>query len=324
MSEKKSTTFEDVQKVASQMLSQGIKPTVRDVRRLTGGRNETVAEHLNDFNKKRDAEVSKLADEIGSSEIGKLIASEIQSVLDRRTASLNEIISRQESQIEELIGILKENEKECSEQVSLAESESIKAIDDANAKVEKYQNKVNNAEQDKNIAEQQLSEIKIETKNTIASIEQKSQLLIEAAQAESKLLISASNKQMEKLDTEASLLRDQVKLLSIDQAKHSLEKEQLKLVQQQLEVLRDEVADAKTKAIVLESQNASLEKDATRLNTELGETKQQARELHIAQTEAVEAQKQISQLQNDLSQSNREKDSLSRSLAISESNQTRS
>ena len=336
MSEKQSqsVTFEQVQKVASEMISQGVKPTVRGVRGVTGGRNETVAEHLDNFNKKRDVEVSKLADEIGSSEIGKLIAGEIQTVVDRRTTALNEILSRQESQIEELIGILKDNEKDCSERITLAEAESTKAIAEANTKIDKHIEKANSADQAKSYAEEQLSQVQAETSNTIASIEQKSQLMVEAAQAEARSLIAAAkteaqslvaaaNKQTDKAETETISLREQVKLLSIDQARHDLEQEQFKQAQRQLERLRVELADNKTSIVRFESQNGSLEKDTKRLDTELLEAKEQARQLPKAQAQLVETQKQISQLQHNLSQSEREKESLSRALAISDNNQAK-
>ncbi len=67
-------TFDQVEKVASEMMAKGIKPTVRGLMQVIGGKTETVTKYLRDFNDKRDAEVSRMADELGSSEIAKLLA----------------------------------------------------------------------------------------------------------------------------------------------------------------------------------------------------------------------------------------------------------
>ena len=91
--------FEDIEKVASEMLTQGVKPTVRGVIAVTGGKTEIVSKYLRDFFEKRDLEVSKMSDEIGSSFVTKLIAGEIQLIVDRRAATLAEINARQKEQI---------------------------------------------------------------------------------------------------------------------------------------------------------------------------------------------------------------------------------
>ena len=315
---KNGVTFEDVEKVASRMLAQGIKPSVRDVRKLTGGRNETVAEYLNNFNAKRDLDVSKLADEIGSSAIGKLIASEVQSIVERRTSSLSEIQVRQKDQIEELIDLLKENERECSDSVALAVAQRATAINEANSKIEKHIDKANNADQDNSLAQELLLQIKIDTDTTIASVELKTQAQIKASETQAQSLVAAANKQTDKAESETVSLREQVKLLSIDQARHELEKEQLAQAQRKLDDLLTELAEIKTSNVRFESQTASLEKDALRLNNDLIEFKEQATQLPKAQAQLVETQKQISVLQQELSQSERERESLSRALAVSE------
>ena len=46
------------------------------------------------FGEKRDQEASKIADEIGSSEIGKLLAVEMHSIVVRKTEAMKEIIER--------------------------------------------------------------------------------------------------------------------------------------------------------------------------------------------------------------------------------------
>lgn len=323
MTDKKSTsvTFEQVQKAASEMIIQGVKPTVRGVRSVTGGRNETVAEHLDSFNKKRDSEVSKLADVIGSSEIGKLIAGEIQTVVDRKTDSLNEIVIRQTTQIEELIGILKDNEIDCSERVDFAKQESDKAILEANTKIEKHIEKARVSEESMKAANEDLSLNQAETKSQIASTEQKAQLMIESAKTEAESLVNAANKQTAKAESETILLREQVKLLSINQAKHELEQEQFKQAGIQLDSIRKAYSDNKTENVRFETQNSSLTKDVDRLTNDLSEIKEQANQLPKAQAQLLEMQKQISQLQNSLSQADRERESLSRALAINENNQ---
>jgi chromosome segregation ATPase len=322
MTDKKPTsiTFEQVQKAASEMISLGVKPTVRGIRSVTGGRNETVAEYLDNFNKKRDAEVSKLAGVIGSSEVGKLIAGEIQTVIDRKTEDLNVVVTRQAAQIEELIGILKDNEAECSERVDFAKQESDKAIHEANIKIDKYSEKVKVSEESMKAANDLLSLNQSETKNDIATMEQTSKLMVESAKAEAESLVNAANKQTSKAEAETTLLREQVKLLSINQAKHELEQEQFKQANLQLDSMRNAYSDNKTENVRFETQNSSLAKDVERLGNDLTEAKEQANQLPKAQAQLLEMQKQISQLQNNLSQTERERESLSRALAVNENN----
>jgi len=343
MSEEKSQhlTFEDVQKAATAMLVSGITPSIRSIRRITGGRTETVGEHLESFNKKRDLEVAKIADQIGSSEIGKLLASEIQNVVDRRTGDINEICQRQSIQIEEYISILKESEEECSDRVrasetdcanriTTAEANASKLISEANTKVASYVEEIRLAEEEKEHAVAELAKVKMETGRAIESnaiaaqsqveaAEAQAKTLIGAAKAEANSLVIAANKQTGKAEAETILLREQVSLLSISQAKSQLEKEQLTQTLLQLDTARDTIAELNTKKVQLEAQKESLEKDSNRLNTDLIEMKTQANELPRVQAQLIETTKSLSQANHDLSQSEREKDSLSRALAVSNS-----
>ena len=106
-----SVTFEDVAKAASSMLTQGITPSVRGVIAVTGGKTETVSMYLRDFFDKRNAEVIRMADELGSTAIAKLLASEMQTVVDRKTAQLQGIIKEQKDQLNEVIELLNNKDK---------------------------------------------------------------------------------------------------------------------------------------------------------------------------------------------------------------------
>ncbi|OES24458.1 hypothetical protein [Alteromonas macleodii] len=81
---KKAVSFEDVENVANNMLTKGLTPSVNAIMDVTGGRRENVAGFLRDFWDKRDETTAKIADEIGSSEIGKLLAAEMHTIVLRR------------------------------------------------------------------------------------------------------------------------------------------------------------------------------------------------------------------------------------------------
>ena len=131
MADSTGVNYEQVSSVVLDMLSSGVKPTVRGVIKITGGKTETVSGLLRDFHDKRDAEVSKMADELGSGSIASLLANEIQIVVDRKTKALTKIVDRQKEQIAEMIELLDEKESDCKHRIELAEAQSKTAIDDA-------------------------------------------------------------------------------------------------------------------------------------------------------------------------------------------------
>ena len=85
-------SFERVSSVALDMITNGVKVTIRGVLNITGGKTETVSGYIKDFNDKRDAEILKMADELGSGAIASLLANEIQIIVDRKTKSLSDIV----------------------------------------------------------------------------------------------------------------------------------------------------------------------------------------------------------------------------------------
>lgn len=301
-------TYSKVESVASKMLAQGITPSNRNVRELTGGRSEHVAKHLNNFNKKRNTELLSIADEIGSSAIGKLIASEIQSVVERRILTLKTINKEQEEQIEEFVEILAEKEEDCNTQISAAERESQQKVADMQAKLDSANDLANRAERTSKQVEKES-----------AKIQEDAKALVTASKSEAQALVAAANKQTEKAEAESTLLREQVKELSIDEAKRDIQMIEYSQTKDELNGLRIEIAEVKTTLIQSESTKEAFEKDVLRLEKELVEAKSDSKQLTQSQAELLQAQKQITTLQNYLAQSERERESLSRALAVNES-----
>lgn len=300
-----SLTYTKVESVASKMLAQGITPSNRNIRELTGGRSEHVAKHLNNFNKKRNAEILVLSDEIGSSVIGKLIANEIQNIVERRILALSDIKKEQEERIDELVGILAEKEEDCVERIIVIEEGSQKKISDMQVLHDKAIERANTAESAIKLAEQESSKKQAEA-----------EALVTSSKSEAQALVDAANKQTEKAEAESYLLREQVKELAIDEAKHELQLVEYHQTKDEINSLRIEVAETKTTMIYSESSKTSLEKDCARLEKELAEAKKESKQLTQSQAELLEAQKQITALQNNLAQSERERESLSRALAV--------
>ena len=311
----KGTTFEQVEKIASEMLTQGVKPTVRGVISVSGGKTEVVSKHLRDFFEKRDTEVSKMADEIGSSSVAKLIASEIQLIVDKRTAQLFEVTIRQKEQINELVELLEQK----AQQIEKIIIDSKEAIDTTNRetseKIEKItldaQNKINKAEEKVKIA----IEAQKQTETEISEIKLISQNTVKASKEQAQALVNAANKRAEQAEQEAKLLREQVKSLSIDEATRNIEKAEFEKNQQLLDSLRLDYADQRTEVVRFTAENKALLKDTTRLESENKEYKLLDKELAKFQTQVVESQKTITELSNKLSLSERERESLTIALS---------
>ena len=307
--------FEDIEKVASEMLTQGVKPTVRGVIAVTGGKTEVVSKYLRDFFDKRDLEVSKMSDEIGSSSVAKLIAGEIQLIVDRRTATLAEINARQKEQINEYVELLEEKvaqslkietdaqlsvelaNKDAAQKIEKVTSEAAKAVEIANKKIEE-------AIQAKRLAETQTAEIKLISENRVKSEQEKAAALIEVA-----------NSRAQQADQETKLLREQVKALSIDEAKRDIERSEFINTKEQLSKLQLAYAEQKTEVVKLLAEKNAISKDVTRLESDNSEYKLLDKEYIKSQTQLVEYQKQITELNNKITLSERERESLT--LAVS-------
>ncbi|MBD1559578.1 hypothetical protein HC752_21785 [Vibrio sp. S9_S30] len=311
MADKSGVTYEQVAKAATGMLNQGTKPSVRGVMQVTGGKTETVSKHLRDFTEKRNSDVLKMADELGSSAIAKLLADEVQNVVERKTANLHELLANQKEQLDEAIELLEEKEKDCQHRVEMAEAKAVQSINEANGKATRAMERVELAEQAAKDALQEAETAKADSAKAISNTENKCELLVENAKNEAKSLVEASNRRADKAEQESEGLREQVKLLTVDQAKREIEQAQHEKTLEQHNTLIKELADERTVTVQLRTQQESQKADVERLNIDLAEAKADSKALSSAQGQLVELQKRVSQLQSELSLSERERESLS-------------
>jgi len=304
----KTISFEQIEKVASDMLTQGVKPTVRSVISVTGGKTEVVSKYLRDFFDKRDLDVSKMADEIGSSAVAKLIAGEIQLIVAKRTTQLSEINIRQKEQINELVELLEEKVV-ASQKIQAEALLSIEvAIKDAQLKIDKANAKAEAAIEAKRIAQTEATEIKLLSDNNIKSEQEKAKALIEVANAK------ANNAELE-----SKHLREQVKELFIDEAKRDMQQTEFENMKEQLTQLQLAYAEQKTEVVKLSAEKSAIIKDTERLENDNREYKIVDKEYTKLQTQLLEYQKTITQLTNKINLSERERDSLSLALSTQES-----
>lgn len=314
MSEKKGITFEEIEKIASDMLSNGITPTVRGVISVTGGKTQVVSKYLRDFFEKRDTEVSIMANEIGSTNVAKIIASEIHSIVDKRTFELTDVNVRQKEQIDELVELLEEKEKETdkvkkesAQSIEIAKNEATQKIEkillETSNKIKKIEIEIQSTIEDKQQAEKESSETKIVSLNAT-----------KASREQADALVDAANKRASQAEHESKLLREQVKSLSIDEATRDIEKAEYEKIKQLLEQMRFEYAEQKTEVVKATVQNQALTKDIKRLEDDNQEYKHIDKELTKSQTQLLESQKTILELNSKLSLSERERESLSSAL----------
>lgn len=314
MAEQSGVTFDQVSKAATAMLTQGTKPSVRNVIQVTGGKTETVSKLLRDFNDKRNAEVLKMADELGSSKMAQLLADEMQCVVERKTASLQQMIFDQKSQLDEAIELLEEKEKDCQHRIEMAEAKATQLINEANEKAAIALERVESAEQKATEAIALSEKAKKEADKSISDNENKCDLLVTNAKSEAESLVKAANRRADKAEQECSGLREQVKLLTVDQAKREIEQAQHQKTQEQHSEALSQLASERTTVVQLRTQEESQKSEIKRLTSELIEAKSDSKQLSTAQGQLVELQRQISQLKNDLSLSERERESLSVAL----------
>lgn len=308
MADQNGITYEQVASAAQDILGSGVKLTVRAVIKVTGGKTETVSRFLRDFNDKRDADVASMADELGSSKIAELLASEMQNVVERKTADLKKIIERLRIDRDEVIELLEEKENDCAHRVELAEARALTA-----------ERKISEAEQQAKVALSDLEAVKLDSASQIKQAQQEAESATKSAEQKSESLVSVANERLEKAETETASLREQIKSLSIDNAKFEMERENFEQENKLNQELRLNLAESNTQNVKLESKNEAQAANIERLISDLNDYKKQASELPRVQTLLLELERKSSELQNKVSQLEREKDSLSRALAVKES-----
>nr|AKN36162.1 hypothetical protein [Vibrio genomosp. F6] len=134
------------------------------------------------------------------------------------------------------------------------------------------------------------------------------------SKSEADSLVNAANRRTDKAEQESAGLREQVTLLTVDQAKREIEKAQHEKTLEQHSTTLNELADKRTLIVQLQTQEESRQSEINRLTNELVDVKADSKLLAAAQGQLVELQRQISQLQSDLSLSERERESLSVAL----------
>jgi len=314
MAEQNGVTFEQVSTAANSMISKGITPTVRNIISVTGGRTETVSQLLRDYNDKRNAEVLKMADELGSSSIAKLLASEVQAVVDRKTEQLKVMLTEITGQRDELVELMAELEKNALHRVEMIEAKATQLINEANDKTTKAIERAEKAELMAAEYEKLTAHAKQEAVDASNAAESKSALLISNAKSEADSLVRAADKRAEKAEQEAASLREQVKSLSIEQAKREIEQTQY---QQTIEAHRKsmaELAEEHTLNTRLQTQFENQVAEIKRLTSEVHELRTDSKQLASLQGQHIELQKQFTQVQHALSQSERERESLTVAL----------
>nr|AKN38539.1 hypothetical protein [Vibrio tasmaniensis] len=157
-------------------------------------------------------------------------------------------------------------------------------------------------------------EVKKEADKSMSDNEQKCDLLVTNAKSEAESLVGAANRRADKAEQESASLREQVKLLTVDQAKREIEQAQHEKTQEQHIETLNQLANERTTVVQLRTQEENRQSEIERLTGELNEIKSDSKQLASAQGQLVELQRQISQLQSDLSLSERERESLSVAL----------
>ena len=286
----KGISFQTVDKVASEMITKGVKPTVRSVIAVTGGKTEIVSKHLRDFFEKRDDEVTRMSEELGSGSIAKLIAKEMQLLIDKRTAHLLEINARQKEQIDEYVELLEENVRESEKIKDEALSNIENAKRENSQKIDKIREELSKLKEIADTKSLEASEIKLLSKNSIEAEQEKSIALLEVA-----------NKRAEQAIQENNLLREQIRTLSIDEAKREIEQKEFDTLKNQFHQLQLSNAQEQTKSVKLLAEKDAISQNIERLEKDNREYKVIEKDFMKAQIELLASQKQINELNSKIS-----------------------
>ncbi|WP_052501569.1 DNA-binding protein [Thiomicrospira microaerophila] len=251
-------SYNQVEKTASEMLANGIRPTVRGVMSVIGGKTETVSKYLRDFFEKRDQEVASMANQIGSTEIAKLIASEIHTLVEKRTHEIAGVAQRQKQQINELVELLEAKQEEINQITSQSQSLIEQTQSEAQAKIDTLMNQLNQAKQAEHDAAHK----------------------IQAAQDKATTLIEAADARAHKYETEALTYRDEIQKLNIEKARYQVEQKECMSVRTKYEKLvelqnqtHSELIEARAEQRALNKDLARLEKENQNLTTQFNTTK---------------------------------------------------
>ena len=301
----KGISFQTVDKVASEMITKGVKPTVRSVIAVTGGKTEIVSKHLRDFFEKRDDEVTRMSEELGSGSIAKLIAKEMQLLIDKRTAHLLEINARQKEQIDEYVELLEENVRESEKIKDEALSNIENAKRENSQKIDKIREELSKLKEIADTKSLEASEIKLLSKNKIEAEQEKSIALLEVA-----------NKREEEVIQENNLLREQIRTLSINEAKREIEQKEFDTLKNQFHQLQLSNAQEQTKSVKLLAEKDAISQNIERLEKDNREYKLIEKDFMKAQIELLASQKQINELNSKLSLSEKEINSLKLTVSL--------
>lgn len=255
MAKESSVSFDDISRVASEMLLNGIMPTVRTVINQTGGKTSSVSQFLKDFFAKREMEINSVANEIGSTNMGKILAAEVQSLVHKKTEELQQSKTSTETLLEESIGLLKDNERELELFKAKTDKELEEIKEDAINKISLANLKVAKAEKLQASHEKTMSELQESLKSSIKVAEQKASALIESA-----------DKRTLQAEQETATLRLQVKDLSIDEATRKIERTQYEKMEKALNAIILEKSDQNSVIVRLETEKEYLMKDISRLD----------------------------------------------------------
>lgn len=306
--EKATITYERVAEVANNMIVNNDEPSVAKVIAVTGGKRHTVMEFLRVWKERRNQDVQRLANDIGSSKIGQLIASEISIMLDKSNSASLKTIECQKLEIEEYVQTIKELEQRNESEIALARLKSDEVIKASDEKVKQMSTQLEEAKQAKRDAEM-----------AVKVAERKAETLIEAAGSEADKLVAAANTELDKSQSEARQLREQIKVLTIDEAKRELEKVELDRIRNELASHQTKIAELNSLLTQVQTQNESLIIEKDRNYSELQEMKVQANRAIELQTLLLAKEGQLGEVNSKLSQAERQVESLTRTITLLES-----
>jgi hypothetical protein len=247
------------------------------------------------------------------------LASEVQTVVYRKTEEIQNHLQEVCEQRDELIDLLKETQQDSNHKIEMAEAKATQVINEAGIKERQANERAEEAEIKANEYRVAAEEAKKESTAAIKAAESKAELLIANAKSEADSLVAAANKRADKAEQETATLREQVKSLSIEEAKREIEKAQYLQTQDAHQQSMIQLAEERTNRAKLQIQYDSQAADIKRLTSELAELRGDSKQLAVLQGQFIELQKQFTQSQRELAQSEREKESLTLALSRTES-----
>lgn len=295
-------------KTCETLMANGIKVTVGSVSTRTGGNRNSVTTWISEWKSEYNARQLQLAEELGSSEVGKMLSSAIQQMVNLKTERFEEVHTRQKEEIADI-----------NEQIEGIRLDAQRDIDASQTQLNNTLVQIDN-QQAKHKLELEQKQAKIDELNV------EIKLLTDEGEKQSGIhsgIVENLQRQIDKLNDDLKQAREENGTLKLEEAKWALASEEVtrtkeKMIDLQNDLAGEKVQTATTQAQLSAKESIMSERDIeiNRLREDLKTQQKRITDLERTQTKYTEQVKEVEELKGELRIANKERELLTQQIAI--------